>query len=161
METPGNSFEQSARAISRMMGLIFVMFLLVGGFLVYLMIDPTLSAFQSEPEPTLIAVAPPEEDDFDKIENGIHLRTGFVEGEGLMTVVNNCTNCHSAKLVTQNRMDADGWRKTIKWMQETQNLWDLGKNEDIIVRYLAMYYAPGKKGRRLNLTNIQWYVLEE
>ncbi len=161
METPGNSFEQSARAISRMMGLIFVMFLLVGGFLVYLMIDPTLSAFQSEPEPTLIAVAPPEEDDFDKIENGIHLRTGFVEGEGLMTVVNNCTNCHSAKLVTQNRMDADGWRKTIKWMQETQNLWDLGKNEDIIVDYLAMYYAPGKKGRRLNLTNIQWYVLEE
>ncbi|MGB5404012.1 monoheme cytochrome C [Robiginitalea sp.] len=161
METPGNSFEQSARAISRMMGLIFVMFLLVGGFLVYLMIDPTLSAFQSEPEPTLIAVAPPEEDDFDKIENGIHLRTGFVEGEGLMTVVNNCTNCHSAKLVTQNRMDADGWRKTIKWMQETQNLWDLGKNEDIIVDYLAMYYAPGKKGRRQNLTNIEWYDLEE
>ena len=61
METPGNSFEQSARAISRMMGLIFVMFLLVGGFLVYLMIDPTLSAFQSEPESTLIAVAPPED----------------------------------------------------------------------------------------------------
>jgi len=161
METPGNSFEQSARAISRMMGLIFVMFLLVGGFLVYLMIDPTLSAFQSGPEETLIAVAPPEEDDFDKIENGIHLRTGFVEGEGLMTVVNNCTNCHSAKLVTQNRMDAEGWRKTIKWMQETQNLWDLGKNEDIIVGYLATYYAPGEKGRRQNLANIEWYVLEE
>ena len=161
METPENSFEQSARAISRMMGLIFVMFLFVGGFLVYLMIDPTMSAFQSEPEETLIAVAPPEEDDFDKIENGIHLRTGFVEGEGLMTVVNNCTNCHSAKLVTQNRMDADGWRKTIKWMQETQNLWDLGRNEDIIVDYLAKYYAPGKKGRRQNLTNIEWYVLEE
>ena len=161
METPENSFEQSARAISRMMGLIFVMFLFVGGFLVYLMIDPTMSAFQSEPEETLIAVAPPEEDDFDKIENGIHLRTGFVEGEGLMTVVNNCTNCHSAKLVTQNRMDADGWRKTIKWMQQTQNLWDLGRNEDIIVDYLAKYYAPGKKGRRQNLTNIEWYVLEE
>jgi len=161
METPENSFEQSARAISRMMGLIFVMFLFIGGFLVYLMIDPTLSAFQSEPEETLIAVAPQEEDDFDKIENGIHLRTGFVEGEGLMTVVNNCTNCHSAKLVTQNRMDADGWRKTIKWMQETQNLWDLGKNEAIIVDYLATYYAPGKKGRRQNLANIEWYVLEE
>ena len=46
-------------------------------------------------------------------------------------------------------------------MQETQNLWDLGKNEDIIVKYLATYYAPEKKGRRQNLTNIEWYVLEE
>lgn len=161
METPENNFEKSARAISRMMGVIFIMFLFVGGFLVYLMIDPTLSAFKSQPEEVLVAVAPPAEDDFDKIENGIHLRTGFVEGEGLMTVVNNCTNCHSAKLVTQNRMDAEGWRATIKWMQETQNLWDLGKNEDIIVTYLASYYAPGEKGRRQNLENIQWYVLEE
>ena len=143
-----------------MMGIIFAMFMVVGGFLVYLMIDPTLSAFSPEPE-ALVVVTPPEEDDFDKIENGIHLRTGFVEGEGLMTVVNNCTNCHSAKLVTQNRMNAEGWRSTIKWMQETQNLWDLGKNEDIIVAYLATYYAPGEKGRRQNLENIQWYALEE
>jgi hypothetical protein len=143
-----------------MMGIIFTMFLLIGGFLVYLMVDPGLTAFRPEPE-TAAVVAPVEEDDFDKIENGVHLRTGFVEGEGLMTVVNNCTNCHSAKLVTQNRMNAEGWRATIKWMQETQNLWDLGKNEDIIVNYLATYYAPGEKGRRQNLENIQWYVLEE
>ena len=101
-----------------------------------------------------------EDDDFDKIENGIHLRTGFAEGEGLMVVVNNCTNCHSAKLVTQNRMSIDGWRATIKWMQETQNLWDLGKNEDIIINYLATYYAPESKGRRQNLNNIEWYELK-
>jgi hypothetical protein len=160
MEEQENTFEQSARAISRMMGIIFGMFVIVGGFLVYLMIDPTLSAFTPEPE-ALVVVTAPEEDDFDKIENGIHLRTGFVEGEGLMTVVNNCTNCHSAKLVTQNRMNAEGWRSTIQCMQETQNLWDLGKNEDIIVTYLATYYAPSEKGRRQNLENIKWYVLEE
>lgn len=160
MENPTNNFEQSARAISRMMGIIFAMFMLVGAFLVYVMIDPTLSAFR--PAPEVAVVAPVEtEDDFDKIENGIHVRTGFVEGEGLMTVVNNCTNCHSAKLVTQNRMNEEGWRATIVWMQETQNLWDLGKNEDIIVDYLATYYAPQKKGRRQNLTDIEWYVLEE
>jgi hypothetical protein len=160
MENPTNKFEQSARAISRMMGIIFAMFMVVGAFLVYVMIDPTLSAFR--PAPEVAVVAPVEtEDDFDKIENGIHVRTGFVEGEGLMTVVNNCTNCHSAKLVTQNRMNEEGWRATIVWMQETQNLWDLGKNEDIIVDYLATYYAPQKKGRRQNLTDIEWYVLEE
>ena len=101
-----------------------------------------------------------DEEDFDKIENGIQLRNGFVEGEGLMTVVNNCTNCHSAKLVTQNRMSKERWRATIRWMQETQNLWDLGKNEEIIVDYLATYYAPTEKGRRQNLENIDWYLLE-
>ena len=160
MENPTNKFEQSARAISRMMGIIFAMFMVVGAFLVYVMIDPTLSAFR--PAPEVAVVAPVEtEDDFDKIEKGIRARTGFVEGEGVMTGVNNCTNCHSAKLVTQNRMNEEGWRATIVWMQETQNLWDLGKNEDIIVDYLATYYAPQKKGRRQNLTDIEWYVLAE
>ena len=41
MENPTNKFEQSARAISRMMGIIFAMFMVVGAFLVYVMIDPT------------------------------------------------------------------------------------------------------------------------
>ena len=101
-----------------------------------------------------------EEPEEDRIENGIHVRTGFVEGDGLMEVVNNCTNCHSAKLVTQNRMSKEQWEATIRWMQETQNLWDLGDNEPIIVNYLATHYAPTKKGRRQNLTDIDWYALE-
>lgn len=160
MMEPSEKFKQSTRAISRLMGVIFAMFMVVGAFLVYLMIDPSFSAFRPAPEVATLAVVT-EEIDFDKIENGIHVRTGFVEGEGLMEVVNNCTNCHSAKLVTQNRMSGDGWRSVIKWMQETQNLWDLGKNEDIIVKYLATFYAPEKKGRRMNLENIEWYVMEE
>lgn len=99
-------------------------------------------------------------EDEDKIENGIHVRTGLIDAEGLMTVVNNCTNCHSAKLVTQNRMNSERWIATIKWMQETQNLWDLGENQEIIVNYLVTNYPPIAKGRRMNLTNIDWYDLE-
>jgi len=79
----------------------------------------------------------------------------------LMTVVNNCTNCHSAKLVTQNRMTAERWNTTIKWMQETQNLWDLGKNQEVIVSYLVKNYPPKSKGRRMVLTDIDWYELED
>lgn len=101
------------------------------------------------------------EEDEDKIENGIHVRTGFVDDKGLMETVNNCTNCHSSKLVIQNRMSKERWIATIRWMQETQNLWDLGGNEEIIVNYLAKNYAPTKKGRRGNLTNINWYQLED
>lgn len=103
----------------------------------------------------------PGHPDFDKIEKGIHLRTGFAEGEGLQLVINNCTTCHSAKLVTQNRMSKERWKSTIRWMQETQNLWDLGENEETIVNYLATYYAPIEKGRRQNLANIEWYNLED
>ena len=68
---------------------------------------------------------------------------------------------HSAKLVTQNRMSAERWNATIRWMQETQNLWDLGDQQEIIVNYLVTNYPAKAKGRRMALTDIQWYELEE
>ncbi|MEJ1222019.1 monoheme cytochrome C [Sediminicola sp. 1XM1-17] len=100
------------------------------------------------------------EEDTERIEKGIHLRTGFVDAVGMQEVINNCTNCHSAKLVTQNRMSKEGWIATIRWMQKTQNLWDLGDNESIIVDYLAEHYGPINKGRREGLKNIDWYTLK-
>ncbi|MEP0985113.1 cytochrome C [Ekhidna sp.] len=95
-----------------------------------------------------------------EITNGIHVQSGLVEGEGLKLVIQNCTPCHSAKLITQNRMTETGWKSTIQWMQETQNLWDLGDNESSIINYLANNYAPQKKGRRAQLENIEWYEME-
>jgi len=96
----------------------------------------------------------------DEIENGVHLKTGLVEGVGLMETVNNCTSCHSAKLLTQNRLSKEGWVSAIRWMQETQNLWDLGKNEELIVNYLAKNYPPENKGRREILDETDWYELK-
>ena len=97
----------------------------------------------------------------DKIENGIHLRTGLKDDEGLMTVITHCTACHSAQLVIQNRMNEERWNATIRWMQETQNLWDLGKNQEVIVNYLVKNYPPTEKGRRENLKEPEWYELKE
>lgn len=119
--------------------------------------NPTLSIFENK---NATIINNNIEDDEDKIEDGIHVRTGLKDAEGLMTVVNNCTNCHSAKLVTQNRMNTERWNATIKWMQETQNLWELGKNQEIIVNYLVTNYPPIKKGRRMILKNVDWYELE-
>ena len=125
--------------------------------LLFAVYDPTFSIFgKKEVAPVYTAIV----EDEDKIENGIHVRTGLIDAEGLMMVVNNCTNCHSAKLVTQHRMNAAGWNATIKWMQETQNLWDLGANQEIIVNYLVTNYPPKAKGRRMNLTDIDWYELK-
>ncbi|PRY89015.1 cytochrome C [Mongoliibacter ruber] len=84
---------------------------------------------------------------------------GLVQGEGLQLVLANCTNCHSAKLVTQNRFTREGWIQVIRWMQETQGFWDLGSNEDPIVDYLSTHFAPEAKGRRKPL-EVEWYSLE-
>lgn len=102
----------------------------------------------------------------DRIDGGVHLATGLLDGEGLNLVIAHCTACHSAKLITQNRADRDGWEKMIRWMQETQNLWELGTQEKVILDYLARYYAPeDPKGsanfRRAPLENIEWYELRD
>jgi hypothetical protein len=132
--------------------------LIASVLLLFVVYNPTFSIFENK-ETTLIYSDVVEDED--KIENGIHVRTGLVDAEGLMTVVNNCTNCHSSKLVVQNKMSSESWNTTIKWMQETQNLWDLGDNQEIIVNYLATNYPPTAKGRRTIFTDIEWYTLED
>jgi nitrate reductase cytochrome c-type subunit len=96
-----------------------------------------------------------------RVEDGIHVATGLIADDNYQLVVSNCTSCHSPKLITQNRATKEGWTKMIKWMQETQNLWDLGENEELIVEYLAKNYAPEFKGRRAALTNVEWYELSD
>ena len=150
-------FHNQVKKVYRILLLLFSLFIIAGGTLVYYMVNPGFFNFKKKTE----AVAVVEELDPDRIENGIHVSTGFVDGEGLMTVVRNCTGCHSSKLVIQNRMNAERWNATIRWMQETQNLPDLGKNQDIIVNYLVTNYPPIEKGRREVLTNIEWYELED
>jgi len=85
---------------------------------------------------------------------------GLAIDEALPIVKANCTACHSAKLITQNRATREGWKSMIEWMQKTQNLWPLGANEEVILNYLSKYYAPSFQGRRAPLTNIEWYKLE-
>ena len=151
-------FRKQVKVIFRFLRLIyaFALVLMIGGL--YLIVDPTLSMFKKTTPDTAYTVSTVEDED--KIIDGIHVRTGFVDAEGLMAVVNNCTNCHSPKLVIQNRMNRERWITTIRWMQETQNLWDLGENEEIIIKYLVTNYPPKKKGRRESLTNIDWYDLQ-
>jgi len=155
--TKEEQFKKFVKRVYHLMILAFSIFLLIGGATIYYLIDPDFSAFKSSPE-TLVTTQ--VEVDEDLVENGIHVRTGLIDADGLMTVVNNCTNCHSAKLVTQNKMSAERWNETILWMQETQNLWELGDNQEIIVNYLVTNYPVVDKGRRENLTNIEWYELE-
>lgn len=149
-------FQKIYRAV---VGLLMVVLILFAGVL-YLHADPQLSAFRSEKKKGEDIKQVAEAPEGPEIVDGIHVATGLKEGEGLKTVISTCTACHSAKLVTQNRATKEGWISMIRWMQETQNLWDLGESEEIIVNYLAKNYAPEKKGRRQNLKNIEWYELD-
>jgi len=152
----GEEFKKSVKIVYHLMIAGFCLFIMVGVLMAYYVFDPNFSAFKDHTETTTLL----KEVDEDIIENGIHVRTGFVDAEGLMTVINNCTNCHSAKLVIQNRMSKEHWNATIRWMQETQNLWGLGLNQEIIVNYLVTNYPVEDTGRREKLTNITWYDLE-
>ncbi|ADV51468.1 monoheme cytochrome c, putative [Cellulophaga algicola DSM 14237] len=154
-------FKQSVKGIHTLLTILLIGFIGVLIILFFTIKDATTSTTNSPVLPPDYVEVPTQEDDLDKIENGIHVRTGFVEGEGLLLVVQNCTSCHSAKLVTQNRMSKEKWLATIRWMQETQNLWDLGVNEEPILNYLSTYYAPNQIGRRANLENVEWYELKE
>lgn len=159
MDENYTKFKKSLVSIYRLILLLWCFIGLITVMCIYLISDPTLSVFKTKgPDETLTTI--PEEA-YDKIENGIHVRTGFIDAPGLMETVNNCTNCHSSKLVIQNRMNKERWTATIKWMQETQNLWDLGENEATIVNYLVTNYPPEETGRRANLGTIDWYVLKE
>ncbi|NNE27646.1 MAG: hypothetical protein HKN09_12450 [Saprospiraceae bacterium] len=102
-----------------------------------------------------------EEDDFDKVENGIHVATGLAYDDNFQVVRSACVTCHSAQLIIQNRATKEGWLEIIRWMQATQGLADLGDKEPQILDYLAKHYAPKETGRRPNLdmASIEWYTL--
>lgn len=123
---------------------------------IYLMRNLTLSIFKNGGRGETLAVLP-EEVDFDKKESGIPLRTGLIDARGPMETLINCPNSHYSKPVSQNRMSKELWVATTRWMQGTQNLWDLGKYEAFIIHYLVENYPQRKTERRENLNNIQWY----
>lgn len=96
----------------------------------------------------------------DEVVDSIHVATGLKVAEGFAIVRSQCTVCHSGKLVAQNRATREGWQEMIRWMQKTQGLWPLGDNEPIILDYLATNYGPTETGRRANLADVEWYILD-
>lgn len=75
--------------------------------------------------------------------------TGFKMTGDWELVRGNCTACHSAKLITQQRGTAAQWLAMIRWMQKKQNLWQFDSGtEERIIAYLAENYPPDAARRR-------------
>lgn len=91
---------------------------------------------------------------------GLDPETGFVIAQGLDLMRAHCTGCHSANLITQYRATREVWLEKIRWMQKTQNLWELGEAEPKILDYLAKHYGPVQTfDRRQPLKTTEWYSL--
>ena len=154
--------QQIRRLYHNMLLLISVVVLGVVGVLLYTWIgNPFKGSFESKGQ--IVASQKKNKaknDDADEVVNGVHVMTGLKAAKGFELVRGNCTACHSAKLITQNRATREGWEEMIDWMQATQGLWELGGQESTILDYLAKNYGPEEIGRRANLKEIEWYVLE-
>jgi hypothetical protein len=75
--------------------------------------------------------------------------TGLVIAPGWENVRAHCGGCHSHALVTQQRADRQTWLDMIRWMQESQNLWQFQPQvEAQILDYLAANYPPQPNRRR-------------
>lgn len=71
----------------------------------------------------------------------IDKETGLKIDKGWDLVVGNCSACHSLSLVTNQKGSKDDWRDMIRWMQESQGLWEFDKSdEEMILDYLAKNY---------------------
>lgn len=75
--------------------------------------------------------------------------SGLIIAPGWELVRAHCGACHSYRLVTAQRGDRAFWLEAIRWMQRTQNLWELpADQESAILDYLAGAYAETDWGRR-------------
>jgi len=76
--------------------------------------------------------------------------TGLAKAAGWEDVRAHCGSCHSFSLVTNHRASRASWLDMIRWMQRTQNLWELPpETEDTILDYLTENYGPStSRGRR-------------
>lgn len=75
--------------------------------------------------------------------------TGLIIAPGWEHVRAHCGGCHSHALVTGQRADRQTWLDMIRWMQESQNLWQFEPaTESAILDYLAANYPPQPNRRR-------------
>ena len=152
-----------------LIGLISFLVLGIMCFFIYLPLAPTIESYLNRPKydqeelnRRTSARLSYHNDDWDRVSNGIHVKTGMIYDQNFKYIKAHCLACHSSKLITQNKADRAGWKSMIKWMQSTQGLHDLGADEPYVLDYLSKNYAPKEMGRRPNIDmeEIEWYVLD-
>ncbi len=77
---------------------------------------------------------------------------GFVEDGDWQLVQANCTECHSALLITQNAGNRAVWRSRLLRMRQNHGMDELDSAvEARILDYLTAHYGPRNSARRMPL----------
>jgi len=75
--------------------------------------------------------------------------SGLIIDDNLEQVKTNCTVCHSAQNIIRQSGTRLTWLGLIRWMQNTQGLWELDADtEEKILDYLETHYGPKEESYR-------------
>lgn len=75
--------------------------------------------------------------------------TGLIIDPDSPLVEANCLACHGSGLITNMRASKQAWLAAIRWMQQSEGLWEIpADDEEKILNYLAKYYGEKYDTRR-------------
>lgn len=75
--------------------------------------------------------------------------TGLIIDENSPLVEAHCLACHGSNLITNMRASKNAWLAAIRWMQESEGLWEIpAEDEEKILNYLTKYYGEKYETRR-------------
>lgn len=82
-------------------------------------------------------------------EYKINPENGLIIDENVELIENNCLACHNSSLIVNMNVNREAWIATIRWMQESEGLWEIPvDNENKILDYLTKHYGEKYNTRR-------------
>ncbi|ECL3339826.1 monoheme cytochrome C [Campylobacter jejuni] len=75
--------------------------------------------------------------------------TGLIINPDSPLVEANCLACHGSNLITNMHASRKAWLAAIRWMQDSEGLWEIEpEDEEKILNYLEKYYGEKYDTRR-------------
>lgn len=75
--------------------------------------------------------------------------TGLIIDPDSPLVEANCLACHGSNLITNMHASRKAWLAAIRWMQDSEGLWEIEpEDEEKILNYLEKYYGEKYDTRR-------------
>ncbi|MBF7046515.1 cytochrome C [Campylobacter volucris] len=86
---------------------------------------------------------------FANVQYKVNPDTGLIIDPDSPLVEANCLACHGSGLITNMRASKQAWLAAIRWMQESEGLWEIpADDEEKILNYLTKYYGEKYDTRR-------------
>ena len=82
-------------------------------------------------------------------EYKINPDNGLIIDTNVELVENHCLACHNSGLIVNMNANRDAWIAAIRWMQESEGLWEIpAEDESKLLDYLVKHYGEKYSTRR-------------